>query len=181
MLLVHAGDDGFALAVFAEVREQQQQPGQAFLARVEDLVHEIRFVADDALQEVRDEHFGQRRLVVEHLGHRRLLDLHQRARVGGDRREHPRRLAGEAAFAEKLRDTQRRDNRFLAFTRRHAELHLAAHDKVERVGRRALLEHRLMRGVFDRDLPLGDAREQHFPPDQIRSPALSGRGRRAPS
>ena len=65
VLLIDAGDDRFGLAVLAKVRQQQEHPRQPLLARVEQLIDEIRFVADDAGQQVRDEDFRERRLVVE--------------------------------------------------------------------------------------------------------------------
>ena len=55
--------------------QQQENPSQALLGRVEKLVDEIRFVSDAAGKQMSDEHFREFQLFVEHSCHDRLLDL----------------------------------------------------------------------------------------------------------
>ena len=47
---------GSCLVFFAEVRQQKQHPGKTFLARIEQLIDQIRFNADGPAQKMRDEH-----------------------------------------------------------------------------------------------------------------------------
>ena len=74
VFLIDPGHDGFGPALLAKMGQQQQKPSQALLAGVEQLVDEIRFVADDAGQQMRDKYFRESRLFVEQTHHRRLLD-----------------------------------------------------------------------------------------------------------
>ena len=72
-------NDRFGLALLAEMGQQQENPSQALLAGVEKLVDEIRFVSDDAGKQMRDKHFRESLLFVEHSCHHRLLNPGQRA------------------------------------------------------------------------------------------------------
>src|SRR5277367_4010901 len=48
----------------AEIREQQQQAREPFLARVEQLIDQVRLDANGPAQKIGNEHLGERRLAV---------------------------------------------------------------------------------------------------------------------
>ena len=50
----------------AKVRQQRQQTGKTFLARIEQLIHEVRFDADGPAQKMGNEHLGERWLLMDH-------------------------------------------------------------------------------------------------------------------
>ena len=79
VFLTDPANDRFGFAVLAKMGQQQEHPSQALLAGIEHLVDEIRFVSDDAGQQMRDEHFSEPLLFVEHSRHHRLLNPGKRA------------------------------------------------------------------------------------------------------
>ena len=54
---------GSGLLFLAEVRQQQQHAGKPLLARIEQLIDKVCFDADAPAQKMRDEHFGECRLL----------------------------------------------------------------------------------------------------------------------
>src|SRR5271169_197076 len=61
----------------AKVRQQKQHPGEAFLARIEQLIDQVLFDPDGPSQKMRDEHFGKRRLVMDHADNGRFFEPHE--------------------------------------------------------------------------------------------------------
>jgi hypothetical protein len=49
----------FRFAFLAKVRQQQEQPSQTFLARIEQLIDEVCFDADGPAKKMRDEQLGE--------------------------------------------------------------------------------------------------------------------------
>ena len=56
------GNNGSELTIFTKVGKNQERPSQAFLARVEQLIDQIRLNTTVADQEMRDKKLGKRRL-----------------------------------------------------------------------------------------------------------------------
>ena len=75
VFLADPGNYRFGTALLAKMGQQQENPSQALLAGVEKLVDEIRFVSDVAGKQMRDKHFRESLLFVEHSCHDRLLNL----------------------------------------------------------------------------------------------------------
>ena len=65
--------------VLAVPRQQQQRPGQSFLAGVEQLVDQVLLDPDVPRQHVRDEPIRQRMLLVQEAHHLILVDEKDRA------------------------------------------------------------------------------------------------------
>jgi hypothetical protein len=63
---------GSGRALLAEIRQQQKRPGQAFLARIEQLIDQVLLDATVAGQQVRDKQLGKRRLFMDLAGDVRL-------------------------------------------------------------------------------------------------------------
>src|ERR1017187_3572468 len=74
VLLINSGMDRFGSAFLAKMCQQQENPGQAFLAGVEKLVDQILFIANVAGEQVRHEQFRDTLLLVEQMHHQRPLD-----------------------------------------------------------------------------------------------------------
>jgi hypothetical protein len=74
VFLIDPGNYSFGPALLAKMGQQQENPSQALLAGVEKLVDEIRFVSDVAGKQMRDKHFRESLLFVEHSCHHRLLN-----------------------------------------------------------------------------------------------------------
>src|ERR1700739_1956162 len=66
-LLADFRDHRLGCPFLAEVRQQQEHSGQTFLARIEQLIDEIRFNADGPAQKMGNEHLGERWLLMDHL------------------------------------------------------------------------------------------------------------------
>src|SRR6476661_2049584 len=58
-LLADLGEDWLGSTVLTKIREKQEGPRQPLLAGVEQLVDQVCFNPDSALQEMRDEHLGK--------------------------------------------------------------------------------------------------------------------------
>src|ERR1700694_5117441 len=75
--LAHLGNYLLGFAFFSEVGQEEQDSRQPFLARVEELVHEVLLDADIAREDVCQEKFGEFRLVVDYLRRDRGLPVGQ--------------------------------------------------------------------------------------------------------
>src|SRR4249919_682648 len=105
---------GSGLPLFTKIRQQQEQPREPFLARIEQLIDEVCFNADGPIQEIGNEHLGKRRLNMDHANDRRFLQPHDdRVRHCRDRRNAPR-LSGQAHLSEEIVRSENRDDCFLA-------------------------------------------------------------------
>src|SRR5579859_5274232 len=63
--LNHYGNASFVFAVLAPIGQYQENPSQTFLAGVEDLVRIILFDSNHSHHQVRDEEFGEGRILVD--------------------------------------------------------------------------------------------------------------------
>jgi hypothetical protein len=108
----------------AEIRQEAEQPGQAFLARIEQLIDEVGFDADGAAQEMGDEQFGEGRLAMDRRGDCRSFQPHD----GGVRRGVAQRLARKTGLAKELIAATNGDDCFFAVLRNDGELYLAGQD-----------------------------------------------------
>ena len=66
-LLANFRDHRLGCPFLAEVRQQQEHSGQTFLARIEQLIDEIRFNADGPAQKMGNEHLGELRFLMNDL------------------------------------------------------------------------------------------------------------------
>src|ERR1700730_11708953 len=64
-LLADLRYDRLGPTFLAKIRQQKKGSRQAFLARVEQLIHQVRLNPDGARQEMRDEHLRKGRLLME--------------------------------------------------------------------------------------------------------------------
>ena len=62
-------NDGLMLSVFAEAGQQQQNPRQALLTGIEQLIDQVLFDPHIPRQQVRHEELGQYGLIMEHSDH----------------------------------------------------------------------------------------------------------------
>ena len=119
-------EDRLGFGFFAKVRHQQEQPGKTFLARIEQLIDEVRLDPDGPRQKMGNEHPGERRLLLDHPDNSRFFQAHDdRVRHRRDRRD-PLRLPGKTSFTEEIVRSEHRNNGFLALLRNDGNLHLAA-------------------------------------------------------
>ena len=72
-------DDRLGSTFLAKIRQQKKGPCQTLFARIEQLIDQVLFDAEGALQEMGDEHLGKRRLLVQDADHGRLLHPHDPA------------------------------------------------------------------------------------------------------
>jgi hypothetical protein len=72
--------------------QQKQNAGESLFAGVEQLVHQILFVADIAGQQIRDEHVGKRVFAVKSIQHRFLFYPQKFAIAHGHRGAHAQKL-----------------------------------------------------------------------------------------
>src|SRR6267378_6143791 len=125
-ILADLRDDALRSRLLAEVRKQQEKPGQALLAGVEELVHQVLFDPNVARQQIRGEELRELRLSMEqadHGGPAHADDAGRLNRAGGG---HAERLARQAALAKEALSLQDADDGFLPSRGDDRELDLAA-------------------------------------------------------
>jgi hypothetical protein len=65
-LLADFRDKRLRFVFLAKVRQQREQPGKPFLARIEQLIDEVCFDADRPAQKMGNEHLGERWFLMDH-------------------------------------------------------------------------------------------------------------------
>src|SRR5580700_6946775 len=132
-LLADFREDRLRFLVLAKVRHQQEQPGQTFLTRIEQLIDEVCLDADGPRQKMGNEHLGERWFLMDHAENSRFFQPHDDGvHYGRDRRYAPR-LPGKTSFTEEIVRSKHCDDGFLALLRNHGDLHLAALDVEDRI------------------------------------------------
>jgi hypothetical protein len=155
-------DDRLGFAFLAEIRQQQEQPREAFLARIEQLIDQIRFNPDGAAEQMGNEHLGKRRLAMDHIDDGCPFQPHDDGvRHGRDRRD-ALRLPGQTSLAEEFIRSEKRDDRFLALLGNDGDLRLAFLDIEDRVGGIALREDDLVLAEPINAAALADLGEKGF-------------------
>src|ERR1700688_509358 len=132
--------DGLHLALLAEVGEEQEQPGEPLLARIEQLIDQIRFDLNIAGQQERHEKLGEGRFLAQHADHGRFVDSGDGGLNRRGCRRDMQRLAGQASLAKKFPAPQHGDHGFLALLGDDRDLHLALLDIENRIGPVSLQE-----------------------------------------
>jgi hypothetical protein len=95
------------------VREQQEDPGEALLAGVEELVHQVLFDPHIAREQVGDERLRELGLAMEETDHRGPAHPGDARRLGRTGAGHAERLAGQAPLPEEAPLIEHADDRFL--------------------------------------------------------------------
>src|SRR6202167_4449187 len=105
--------------------QQQQYSRQSFLAGVEKLVNQIRFVSYVSCQQIRHEHIGKRLFPMKHIIHGFLANFHHGAVGHCDCRAQAERLSCKATLPEEIALLQNADCGFLADLRNDDEFYLS--------------------------------------------------------
>ena len=127
-LLTDPCGNGLRLPLLAEIREQQERARQALFTRIEQVVHEVRFNAAVAGQQMRCEQFGESRFGMKDANHLRFVEANHRRLGHGSGGREPQGLPNQAAFAEKVPLAQQGDHRFLSLLGGDDDLDSALHD-----------------------------------------------------
>jgi hypothetical protein len=127
-LLADLRGDRLGPSLFAKIREQQKSPGQALFARVEQVVHEVRFNATVARQQVSCEDLGKSRLCMKDADHLRFLKAHHSGVGHGSGRREAQRLRNQTAFAEKVALAKQGNYRFPSLLGDHGDFDRAPYD-----------------------------------------------------
>ena len=93
--LTDTGKHRFGSAFLAEMRKQQENPGQTLFTRVEKLIDKVGFISDVAGKQMGDENFGDGMLIVEEACQLLLLDPDNRAVYRRASCRHAQRLTGK--------------------------------------------------------------------------------------
>src|SRR3954471_5877053 len=93
---------GSGPAFLAEIRQQQEKPGEALFAGVEQLIDQVLFHPTVAREQVKHEPFGEPGLLLQDADHGRFLDPHDRAVCDRNRRCQSQRLPDQASLAEEV-------------------------------------------------------------------------------
>src|ERR1043166_9857976 len=112
-LLANLRYDGLGLTLLAEVRHQKEHSRQTLLAGVEELVDQVLLDPGVPRQQVRHEHLGELRLVVEDANDGGLLDTHDDAFRHRYDRRHAQGMSVQATLAEEVSVPVERDDRLL--------------------------------------------------------------------
>jgi hypothetical protein len=127
-LLADFGDYRLRLAVFAKVRQQQEQTSKTLFARIEQLIDKIRFDAEGPAKKMRNEHLGECRFLMDHADDGGFFQPHDDGlRYRPDRR-YTLNLAGQASFTEEIVLSMNCDNGFLTLLRNDSNLNPASLD-----------------------------------------------------
>ena len=159
-LLTDLGKDRFGLAVLAEVGQQEENPGQLFLAGVEELIDQIFFNASVPLEEVSHEPGGKSWLGLQHPEHLFFGDLQDGClgkRSGG---EQSHRLTVQTALTEETVGVQYGDDGLFPALGNDCQLDPATLDKEHGLCRVALPEDDLSLSAGDYRSSLADFRQE---------------------
>src|SRR5450631_1414974 len=147
-LLADFRDHRLRLAVFAKVRQQQEQPGKPFLTRIEQLIDEIRFDAEGPAKKMRNEHLGERGFLMDHADNSRFLQSHDDGVRHRRDRRYALHLPSQTSFTEEFVRSKNCDDGFLTVLRNDGDLHLAFLDKEDRIRRISLGKDGLLLDVL---------------------------------
>ena len=115
-------DHGLRLAVLAEMREQQENPCQALLAGVKELIDDVRLDPGVSREQEGDENIGERVFLVKHTNLLWLLNPQHRAageRGGGG---HPDALGGGyALLTDEVAGVQQGEGRLFPLRRQDCQ------------------------------------------------------------
>ena len=120
-----------------------EQPRQALLARIEQLIDQVRFNPDIPSEEMRYEQLGKFRFVMEHTHHSGLIEPHYFGHCDRGHRRKATRLAGQVAPHQEIPLLWRATHGFLALLGNHGDLALAVHDVKDSICRISLAGGRL--------------------------------------
>src|SRR3990170_2415024 len=126
--LTDLGDDKLSLILLAHVSQQQENPGQPFLARIEQLIDQVRLHANVARKEIGREQLSKNGLFVQQADHGFLLDPDGGAVGYRRRRRHAKALTGQATLANEGVGPEHGDDRFFPLCGHYRELDLALED-----------------------------------------------------
>jgi hypothetical protein len=107
------------------VGHEQEQPGKAFLTRIEQLIHEVCFDANGPANEMGNEHLGERRFLLDHADNSRSFQSDDDGFHHRRDRRYSQSLSGQTSFTEEVVRSKNCDDRFLALVRSDGDLHLA--------------------------------------------------------
>ena len=161
-LLTDLRNDRLRLAFLAEIRQQQEKPGKTFLARIEQLVDEVRFDADGSPQQMGNEHLRERGLLMDHADDRGLLQTHDDGVRHGRNRRDALQLPGKATFPEEIVRPENCDDSFLALLGNDGDLRLAFLNEEDRVRTISLREDDLALPICTNASALADLGEESF-------------------
>jgi hypothetical protein len=137
-LLADFRDDRLGFAFLAKIRQQQEQTGKTFLARIEQLIDEVCFDADGPTQKMGNKHLGERWFLMDHADNSRFFQLHDDGFHDRRDRCYPLLLPGKTSFTEEVVRSQNCDDGFLALLRNDGDLRLAVLEVEDRIGRVSL-------------------------------------------
>src|SRR5580658_3910715 len=107
------------------MRQQQENPGETFLAEIEKLIDQVLFKASVAGKQIGHEQFRDTMPLVEQADHQCLLDSANSAVRHCAGRGDTQGLACQASLPEEFVVTQNADDCLLALLGSHRELHSA--------------------------------------------------------
>jgi hypothetical protein len=162
-ILVDPWNYGFGPAFLPEMSQQQENPGQAFLARIEKLVDKVRFVSDVAGKQMPDKQFRDIMLFAKYARHQRFLNLVESAIRHGDGRSHARLLTREASLTKELAGAQNGNDCLLALLGNYLEFHFASTDVEQAIRGLPLPEDGAVHSAFHYGLPAENAGQDHVP------------------
>ena len=133
--LAHLGNHRFRCALFAELREQQQRPGQPLLAGIEKLVYQVFLDAGVTGEKVSDENFRKYFFLVKYSYHFSSFNPEYAGRGERCRRGHSLRLdCGDTFFTEEAAGSEQRDGCFFAPLGNHGKSNFAFLDIKHGIG-----------------------------------------------
>ena len=133
--LTHFRDKRYRFRFLTKVGHQQEEPGEAFFAGVEKMIHEVGFHANVPGKQIGEKAFGELRVPMKECDHRSLFDPDNCALLNCAGGGHAKRLTRKTALAEETGFRQDGNHGFFATLGYHRELHLAALDVEHRVCR----------------------------------------------
>ena len=167
IVLTDSGKHRFGSAFLAEMRKQQENPGQTLFTGVEKLIDKIRFISNVAGKQLGDKDFGDGMLIVEQARQLLPLDPDNGAICGGAGSGHAHLLTRKASLAKEITGAQNTNNRFLALFGGDCELHQTSAEEKDCIGGVSLPENAAVCAVFFNGFPLGDSREDGLPIDSL--------------
>jgi len=133
-------DDLLWFTFLTEMRQQEQNAGQASLTGVEKLIHQVLFVPDIPRKQEPHEKLRELRLLLKQAYKRFLCDAQKETIGDCGSTGHATRLTRQTSLPEKAPSIKKRDDCLFALFGNNGELYFPLQDVENRVGRVALRE-----------------------------------------
>jgi hypothetical protein len=138
VFLINPGKHSIGSTSRAQLRESQENPGQAPLTKIEESIREVFFHSHYACKQVRDQAPRKSRITMDHPNQTGPIDAGDCGKPNCRCGRHPEGSMDQTALSEHIARSQDRGDGMFAVRRCNHEFHVSIQDLEHRIGRVAL-------------------------------------------